>query len=211
MWAENMGLAVVMPSGENAFYMDVLVKNGCLGDFGEYVGHELVEVTREMFPLSREREDTFIGGLSMGGFGACRTGLKYCNVFSKTAVLSGALHIYEYPREWVETKGNTIGEVRNFGVLDETENSDRNPRYLIRKISEDPALSFPDFYIACGLQDVLLEANRSIAAALKEAGADVVYEEGEGIHDWIFWDTYIRHVLRWLDIDMKDRQIIAEE
>lgn len=205
MWAEDMGLAVVMPSGENTFYMDVLVKDGALGDFGEYVGKELVNITREMFPLSDKREDTFIGGLSMGGFGACRNGLKYNDVFSKVAVLSGALHFFEYPREWVETEGNTIGETRNFGNLDETENTDRNPRYLIKKIENDPAQSFPDFYIACGLQDVLLKANRSIAGALKDAGANVVYEDGEGIHDWVFWDAYIQHVLKWLDIHMEDK------
>lgn len=199
MWAENSGLAVVMPSGENSFYMDVLVKDGCLGDFGEYVGKELVEVTREMFPLSDKREDTFICGLSMGGFGACRNGLKYCDVFGKAAVLSGAVHLYEYPEEWVETKGNTIGEVRNFGVLSETRDSDRNPRFLIEEIKNNPSKQFPDFYVACGLQDSLLEANRSIANALKEAGANVTYEDGEGVHDFIFWDEYIQHVLKWLD------------
>ena len=42
-------------------------------------------------------------------------------------------------------------------------------------------------------------ANRSIAKALSEAGAKVTYEEGEGIHDWYFWDTYIQHVLKWLN------------
>ncbi len=206
MWAENMGLAVVMPSGDNSFYMDILVKDGCLGDYGEYIGNELVRITREMFPLSKKREDTFIGGLSMGGFGTCRNGLKYSDVFSKAVILSGALHFYEYPRDWVETKGNTVGEVRNFGNLDETENSDRNPRFLIKQIQEDPSRSFPAFYIACGLQDVLLEANRSIADALREAGADVVYEEGDGFHDWIFWDTYIQHALQWLDIHMDDQR-----
>jgi len=198
-------LEVVMPSGDNSFYMDILVKDGALGDYGEFVGKELVNVTWEMFPLSKKREDTFIGGLSMGGFGACRNGLKYSDVFGKAAVLSGALHFYEYSREWVETTGNTIGEARNFGNLDETENSDRNPRWLIRQIEEDPSREFPAFYVACGLQDHLIDANRSITAALKEAGADVVYEEGEGIHDWVFWDTYIQHVLKWLDIHMDDK------
>ena len=53
LWAEESGLAVIMPSGENSFYMDILLKDGCLGDFGEYIGRELVDVTREMFPLSR--------------------------------------------------------------------------------------------------------------------------------------------------------------
>ncbi len=50
MWAEEMGLAVVMPSGENSFYLDIPVKDGCLGDFGAYIGQELVDVTRKMFP-----------------------------------------------------------------------------------------------------------------------------------------------------------------
>ncbi len=199
LWAEDSGLAVVMPSGENSFYMDILVKDGCLGDFGEYVGRELVNVTREIFPLSHRRQDTFLAGLSMGGFGACRNALKYWDTFGKAAILSGALHIYEYPVEWVETQGNTIGEVRNFGNPEETRNTDRNPRTLIQAIQNDSNRQFPAFYIACGLQDHLLEANRSIAKALTKAGADVTYEEGEGIHDWNFWDEYIQHVLKWLN------------
>ena len=156
-------------------------------------------MTRELFPLSRERENTYIGGLSMGGFGTCRNALKYCDTFGKAAILSGALHFYEYLVEWVESEGNTIGEVRNFGDLEETRNTDRNPRFLMDAIKQDPTKQFPSFYIACGLQDVLLEANRSIAKALTEAGADVTYEEGEGVHDWYFWDEYIQHVLKWLD------------
>ena len=197
-WAEESGLAVVMPSGENSFYMDILVKDGCLGDFGEYIGRELVEVTRKMFPLSTAREDTFLACLSVGGFGTCRYALKYSEAFGKAAILSGALHFYEYPEEWVNTQGNTIGEVKNFGDLEKTRNSDRNPRFLMERIKNDPSKSFPSFYVACGLQDELLEANRSIAKALKEAGADVTYEEGDGRHDWDFWDEYIQHVLKWL-------------
>ena len=65
-----------MPSGENSFYLDILVRDGWLGDFGEYIGRELVDVARELFPLSCRREDTFLAGLSMGGYGACRNALK---------------------------------------------------------------------------------------------------------------------------------------
>jgi len=210
MWAEEMGLAVVMPSGENSFYLDIPVKEGCLGDFGAYIGEKLVSVTREMFPLSHKREETYIAGLSMGGYGACRNGLKYCSTFGKAAVLSGAVHFFEYPREWVKTKGNTIGELQNFGDLDAMEETDRNPRYLMSRIRErntaDGSNHFPDFYVACGLQDALIGANRSIAEALREAGADVVYEEGDGGHDWYFWDEYIRHVLNWLDIPSFEKE-----
>lgn len=209
MWAEESGLAVVMPSGENSFYLDIPVKDGCLGDFGAYIGEELVAATREMFPLSHKREETYIAGLSMGGYGACRNGLKYCDTFGKAAILSGAVHFFEYPEEWVRTQGNVMGELQNIGDLHTMRETDRNPRYLIRRIQEQNAADghnhFPAFYVACGLQDALLDANRSIAEALRLAGADVCYEEGDGIHDWYFWDEYIRHVLRWLNIPSHKR------
>ena len=87
-WAEEKNLAVVMPAGENAFYVD----QPSIGAMhGQFIGEELVEITRKMFPLSRKREDTFIGGLSMGGFGALRNGLKYHDTFGAVICLSGAL------------------------------------------------------------------------------------------------------------------------
>ena len=66
-WAEERDLAVVMPAGENSFYVD---RPGFYADYGKFVGQELVEMTRRIFPLSERKEDTFIGGLSMGGYGA---------------------------------------------------------------------------------------------------------------------------------------------
>lgn len=90
------------------------------------------------------------------------------------------------------------------------EETDRNPRYIMQCIKKqneaDGYNHFPSFYVACGLQDALIDANRSIAKALKEAGADVVYEEGDGIHDWYFWDEYIQHVLKWLNIPSQDQK-----
>lgn len=204
LWAEELGLAVVMPSGENSFYLDIPVPNGCLGDFGAYIGEELVQVTRKALPLSHKREETYIAGLSMGGYGACRNGLKYCDTFGKVAVLSGAVHFFENSREWVMTKGNTIGELENIGDLDKAETTDRNPRYLMERIKAlnilDGKNHFPHFYIACGTEDPLLGANRSLAKALEDTGADVKYEDGPGMHDWYFWDEYIQHVLQWLEI-----------
>ena len=73
-WAMQHGYAVIMPSGGNSFYLD----NETTGErYGVFIGEELVEVTRKMFPLSHKREDTVIAGLSMGGYGAIRNGLRY--------------------------------------------------------------------------------------------------------------------------------------
>lgn len=79
-FAEDNGIAIVIPCGENSFYVD---NEDAHAYYGEYVGQELLDITRNIFPLSDKREDTFIAGFSMGGYGAIRNGLKYCHNFSK--------------------------------------------------------------------------------------------------------------------------------
>ncbi len=89
-------LAVVMPvTGENAFYVD----QPSIGAMhGQFIGEELVEITRKMFPLSRKKEKTPLSeALSMGGFGALRNGMKYHDTFGAVICLSGALHVLENP------------------------------------------------------------------------------------------------------------------
>ena len=56
-----------MPSGENKFYVDNEKSHEY---YSKFIGEELVDVTRRLFPLSKQKQDTFIAGLSMGGYGA---------------------------------------------------------------------------------------------------------------------------------------------
>lgn len=206
-WAMERNLAVVMPSAENSFYVDMPVGSSCYGDFGAYVGQELVEMTRKMFHLSPQRENTFIGGLSMGGFGALRNGLKYPDTFGYIACLSGAVHIFEYPFD--EPGRNIIGEDACFGDIRVAALTDKNPRVAAQALFERRKAGgdtpYPKVYIACGTEDYLLKANRSLADFLKANEVDVVYEEGPGKHDWDFWDTYIQKVLEWLPIKKVSR------
>ena len=87
-WAQDRNLAVVMPSGENSFYVDMPKASAY---YGTYIGKELVDFTRRTFPLSHKREDTFIGGLSMGGYGAIVNGLQNPETFGAVCALSSAL------------------------------------------------------------------------------------------------------------------------
>lgn len=202
-WAMERNLAVVMPSAENSFYIDMPYGSSCYGDFGEYIGVELVAMTRKMFPLSEKREDTFIAGLSMGGFGALRNGLKYHDTFGYIACLSGAVHIFEYPFD--DPDRNVIGEDACFGDIHRAALTDKNPRVaaeiLFKKKEAGEKDPYPKVYIACGTEDYLLKANRIFADFLKNHQVDVTYEESQGEHDWNFWDEYIQRVLEWLPIN----------
>ena len=199
-YAEEHDLAVVMPSGDNAFYVD---QPGANNYYGEFVGKELVELTRKMFPLSRKREDTFIGGLSMGGYGAMRNGLKYWENFGSIVALSGALLVEDVAKR---TNDDPFFLNRRdyaeacFGDLSKILDSDRNPKYLVRQLKKE-GRPIPRIYMACGDADSLLPVNQDMAAFLKEQGADVTFEVGPGAHEWDFWDTYIRRAIEWLPTD----------
>ena len=200
-WAEERDLCVVMPSGDNAFYVDRPATGNC---YGEFIGRELVEVTRRMFPLSSKREDTFIGGLSMGGFGAMRNGLKYHDTFGAIISFSGVLELF---RNWGEAPGNLDFSFQEglFGDYDSAAESDKNPIWLAKKLAGKKNL--PDIYIACGVDDMLLSQSRNFRDLLVENGYRVTYEEGPGAHEWDFWDTYIKKVLDWLPLDASAKGI----
>lgn len=188
-WAEERDLAVVMPSGDNGFYVDA---PGGQNNYGVFTGRELVEVTRRMFPLSTRREDTFIAGLSMGGFGAVRNGLCYSETFGYVAALSSALHIFE--NEEADPIRYGI-----FGDLAAAGKTDKNPRVALERLLKEKR-PLPRFYLACGLSDELLAYSRLYRDLLRESGAEVAYEEEEGGHEWDFWDRQIKKVLDWLPL-----------
>lgn len=199
-WAEANDLAVIMPSGENRFYLDD-EKSGEL--YGEFIGKELVEFTRKLFPLSDKREDTFIAGLSMGGYGAIRNGLKYAENFGCVIGLSAALvhdtwkdadnsaPIFTFRRSYYEAI---------FGEYDKVKGSDKDPKALLLKLKEE-GRPVPKMYLCCGTEDGLVTANRDFRDFLNENGVDLTYVEGPGKHDWVFWDTYIKKVLDWLPLN----------
>jgi S-formylglutathione hydrolase FrmB len=196
-YAEENDLVVIMPSGDNAFYVDQPAGNNF---YGEFVGRELVEVTRKMFPLSHKREDTFIGGLSMGGFGALRNGLKYSDTFGYIVSLSGALHLEQMAARtedapfFLESKSYTEA---CFGDLSEVLESDKNPKWLVKQLKKAKK-KIPEIYMACGDQDHLLTVNQEMAEFLRGQGVKVTFEVGPGNHEWDFWDAYIKKAIDWL-------------
>ena len=190
-WAEERDLAVVMPAGENSFYLD---RPGDRTEYGKWIGEELVQITRRMFPLSDKREDTFIGGLSMGGFGAMRNGLKYNDTFSRIVSLSPALHLFDGEPGPV---AGLLGKKEE--QWEEIVNSDVNPRWLLENLKGEK----PGVYLACGKQDELLPGSQLFRKLLTENGYELCYTEDEGKHDWDYWDRHIKLALDWLPLDEK--------
>ena len=133
-----------------------------------------------------------ITGLSMGGFGAMRNGLKYNETFGQIISLSPALHMFDGPEPHIM---GLLGKGKE--AWEEVENSDLNPRWLIEHIRGEK----PGVYLACGMQDELLPGSQVHRKLLKDAGFQVHYVEDEGNHDWDYWDRHIKLALDWLPLD----------
>ncbi len=197
-WAQDRNLAVVMPAGDNSFYVD---QPKASAYYGRFIGQELVDFTRRTFPLSDKREDTFIGGLSMGGFGAIVNGLQNPGTFGAVCALSSALILdsmmthTEYTDFLMTNKGYYESV---FGDLSQVRGGVNDYDALAEKVA--PLAEKPRFYMACGTEDGLITVNRQFRDHLVKLGYDVTYVEGPGIHDWYFWDEYILKVLEWLPL-----------
>ena len=191
-FAEDNGIAIVIPCGENSFYVDHEASHRF---YGEYVGQELLDITRNIFPLSDRREDTFIAGFSMGGYGAIRNGLKYSQNFSKIGMISAALitdDIVDYTIDSNVLRSRQFYETV-FGNLDELQGSDMDPKALIENCDD-----IPDIYMACGVGDFLFEKNVDFYEFLMSRDIDCEFVKAEGEHTWEFCDRYIKEFIKTL-------------
>ena len=192
--AEKYNFAIVLPNGENGFWLDGISTGH---KFCTLVGEELVRYIRKTFGLAMSPEETFIMGLSMGGFGALHTALAYPDTFGKTAALSSALIIHEIAgmKEGERNdKANYEYYRECFGDLDKVPESENNPEVLVKKLKAQ-GKKLPEIFMACGTEDFLLENNRQFHSFLNENGVPHTYMESAGGHDMKFWDEYAQECL----------------
>ncbi|UNK18048.1 esterase family protein [Paenibacillus sp. N3/727] len=189
-YVASMGIAVVMPQVHRSFYTDM--EYG--GKYWTFISEELPALARSFFPLSEKREDNFVAGLSMGGYGAFKLGLRKPEMFAAAASLSGALDI----------AGSSLNDGLNremqmiFGDSP-IQGSDNDLLSLLQQLdqSEGPK---PKLYQCCGTEDFLYDDNQTFLKACQDTSLDLTYTEGPGAHDWGYWDDKIQDVLNWLPL-----------
>lgn len=193
-YATEKGIAVVMPEVRRSFYADEAVGEA----YWSFIAEELPRIVARTFRVSTAREDTFVAGLSMGGFGAFKLALNHPERFAAAASLSGALDVTQLreeigtghllPRVWAgrDTTG-TVDDLR--GLLAGT----------------DPA-ALPALFLDCGTEDELLGVNQDFLAVAAQHGVEVTSRLRPGAHTWEFWDQGIQDVLEWLPLPGGERR-----
>lgn len=193
-YVEGLNLAVVMPAVHRSFYTDMVYG----GKYWQFISEEVPAVVQSLFPLSSDRKDNFVAGLSMGGYGAFKLALTYPERFAAAASLSGGLDLTETVREDnPRNDASRLAEFRTvFGELSKVPGSEHDLFRLAREVARGPVK--PRLYVCCGTEDFIYPQNVHFRDVLSRLPLDLTYEEGPGNHDWSYWDRMIQNVLAWM-------------
>lgn len=191
-YAKDYNIAVIMPSVSRSWYSDTAYD----AKYFTFVAKELPEVCRSYFNgISAKKENNFVAGLSMGGYGAMKLALTYPDNYEGCASLSGSLDITRKGRPYNlnEWKGNFGFELQS---ADELENTDNDIFALTEKLVKNNA-NPPKIFLWCGTEDSLIKVNRDYTQFLNELNIPHAYSESEGDHSWKWWDLHIQDVLEF--------------
>lgn len=174
MYAEERKIALVMLSAENKGYVNA----GSQDLYFDFISKELPEFIKGMFPVSERPEDSYIAGLSMGGYGAVVHALSHPESYAAVGSFSGAVLLN---RDWQPSADSRFDPMK----LAEG---------LLKKQQKFPAL-----YLACGEKDFLYEANVTFKTYLEENKVPLCWVTHPDYgHEWRFWDEQLEAFLDWL-------------
>lgn len=183
-YATELGIAVVMPSAEKSFYTDMQY-----GDkYYTYISKEVLRIAREFLPLSDKREDTFVMGNSMGGYGAMKIAMKNPDLFEAAAGLSSVADIVDfmdgYPalRRVIFGEEEIPAEENLFDIAESTSRNEVKPRILMIE----------------GTRDFMYDTNIRLKEKFESLDYEYEYVEAPGGHTWGFWDKHTPYALEWL-------------
>lgn len=191
-YAEGKDIAVVMPSGNNRFYVDNV--NG--KDYFKFISQELICQCENWFNISRNPKDRYIAGMSMGGYGAFYAALKKPEMYNTAFSYSGLLNIIE---RYDKPQGIDMFPV--FGTRQQLIDNEFDLYELIRKKEENDCLNVDNsakFIVTCGSSDPRIHMSREFFNAAKKAGLNVSYYEQDGAHDWKYWDKCIEQTIKYI-------------
>jgi putative tributyrin esterase len=188
-YAADLGIAVVMPQVQRSFYTDEAWGR----PYWTFVADELPAVARSFFRLSSRPEETYVAGLSMGGYGAFKLALRHPERFGAAASLSGVLDLGARMRTMVSEVDPLMWR-RVFGDTP-FDGGDNDLLALLDKVTDPPPL-----FQWCGTEDALYEGNLRFRDACTGRSIPLTSQFSAGTHEWTHWDDKIRDVLAWLPL-----------
>lgn len=186
-------IIVVTPEGGDGWYTDSV--SSANEKWESYIVKELIPEVDNRFRTLAIREKRAIAGLSMGGFGSLKFGLKYPDKFVLAGSFSGALGAAQITeKQFPGAIGKTIEGI--FGPADSETRKSNDIFSIIRDLSPEKIKAIPFIYLDCGTEDFLFQNNREFVNLLIEKKVPHEYRQLPGVHDWKYWDKQVQEFLR---------------
>ena len=187
-------LIIITPEGDNGWYTDSATKLN--EKYESYVIKELIPEIDKKFRTIADRDHRAIAGLSMGGFGAIKFGLKYPELFSLAGSFSGALGASSYKTATdLPAGGIRTSLIAIFGEPGSSTHAANDLFKIIRDASPEKIKAMPFLYFDCGTEDFLFQSNRDFAATLLEKKVPHEFRQLPGAHNWNYWNTQVEEFL----------------
>ena len=186
-YANEHQLAIIMPRADHSAYSNMAAGH----KYYNYI-LEVHDYLHQILPLSNKREDNFIAGHSMGGYGTIKFALTQSERFAKAAPLSAVFtvqHLLEI--DWHDFSSTAI-----VGSNTDVTGSDLDVYYLVDHALKH-AYPIPELLIMCGTEDALYEDNIAFVNYLNQQGIVHQFESSTGEHDYAYWDRAIKRVIEW--------------
>ena len=196
-YAKKYNFIIIMPRVDRSFYCNTKYR----ANYFDYIADELPEMMSEWFRINTGRDNTYIAGESMGGYGAVKIGLSRPEKYAGIGALSGVLDYDSFAR-----------------MIRDNEWPDMSPEELNTLYDEDTPMKLaekdvrlekkPKLIQLCGTEDFLYENNQTFRKHLQKIGYEHTYREGPGEHAWPYWDKAIQYVFMFFrDLDPENTAV----
>ncbi|HQZ96775.1 MAG TPA: alpha/beta hydrolase family protein [Pyrinomonadaceae bacterium] len=198
-YALKHSFIIVIAEGGNGWYTDSLtVPND---KYESYIVKDLIPEIDRTYRTIPDRNNRIMAGLSMGGYGSLKFGLKYPEMFSLIGTFSGAVNAASYSENNSATAGRGIDKI--MGPENSEARMANDVFKLIHDLTPQKLRDLPYIYQSCGTEDYLVKNNRDLLALINEKKVPHEYREHPGGHDWMFWDAQIREFLNLAERRLK--------
>ena len=195
-YAAKYDYIIVTPEGNNGWYSD----SGSVPNdkYESYIVQELIPEIDKNYRTISDKNHRAVAGLSMGGYGSIKFGLKYPEKFALVGSFSGALMAASLTEKMLGNGWKVLTDsiVSVYGAEDSPTRAANDVFKLVREMPAEKAKTLPFIYLDCGTEDGLIAANREFSALLIEKKIPHESRELPGKHDWIFWDAQVQEFLK---------------
>ncbi|HKR12326.1 MAG TPA: alpha/beta hydrolase family protein [Pyrinomonadaceae bacterium] len=194
-YAQQYRLIVVMPEGNDGWYTNSATV--ITDKYESYILNELLPDVQQRYRTIEARYGRAIAGLSMGGFGAIKFGLKAPQTFAFAASMSGAFAITRIPEKELGPLGPVL--LKLFGPIGSDTRKANDIFDIVENMPPARVVSLPYFYFDCGTEDPLptvFTSNRDLAKLMFEKKIPHEFRQLPGDHSWGYWDQQVQHILQ---------------